>query len=620
VQVLLTEWDAHRGIKRASHFTTDRKRDLLEDVALHFHQQGLRYFPKADLLEVIARYLPTVNIPAEQAELVLAEISAQHALIKEQAADWYGFLHLTLQEYFTAVSLDKGNQHQLVLAHLHDPWWEEVLLLLTGMIKDATPLLETIHSARDDIFYSNLLLAGRCLAGTPRLRHPELREQTINNLKGLIANNRSYWLPRSQAVWSLREAEGERSSAYLFTLVCNETLPLPIRTAAVDTLGDASDKTIARDMLALVSNDSMDLNIREWIANSLSNFCDKSAAPSLLALLKNEALPPKIREGAARTLGFSGEKRIIPDLLALVRTEQNDYVGWRIGRALGELGAFPDPRDLRKLLGDQNIKPVTRWALSKGVKYYDQAAFAEVIKWVSDDRLDKETLWNIARYLGYLAGDGGTPKREMITLFSNEKLHISVRMCIGIALLQLGERQVERNLKEFLVDKEMNYYYVKKKVAEAIVDWGSRDISSQLMDLLHEEIPPTHSFVQLKMVDLLADIGDTTVAPELLAFLWDEQVRPHLRVRAAEALSELTLNGLIPEIKELIVAENVDSLVRGRAARCLAQDKNGVAELGALLDREDIGEEVYGILRTAARQAGVRVFAKAGGGYEILPR
>uniref|UniRef100_UPI000A5B8F8F SCO5717 family growth-regulating ATPase n=1 Tax=Streptomyces niveiscabiei TaxID=164115 RepID=UPI000A5B8F8F len=105
VEVLLREWDAHREITRYSRFTTDRKQDLLKELARHYHQRGLRYFPEDDLLDQIDRFLPTIDLDPADSRTILDEISTQYGLLKPQAHGWYGFLHLTLQEHFTAAAL-----------------------------------------------------------------------------------------------------------------------------------------------------------------------------------------------------------------------------------------------------------------------------------------------------------------------------------------------------------------------------------------------------------------------------------------------------------------------------------------------------------------------------------
>ncbi|MDX3384617.1 NACHT domain-containing protein [Streptomyces niveiscabiei] len=194
VEVLLREWDAHREITRYSRFTTDRKQDLLKELARHYHQRGLRYFPEDDLLDQIGRFLPTIDLAPADSRAILDEISTQYGLLKPQAHGWYGFLHLTLQEHFTAAALlERGAEgiRQAVGAR-YDPWWEEVILLLAGALPDATPLLagvlqlgegrdvNLLDLPDDDFFHTDLLLAARCLTGSPRVTDVGLRRHIVD--------------------------------------------------------------------------------------------------------------------------------------------------------------------------------------------------------------------------------------------------------------------------------------------------------------------------------------------------------------------------------------------------------------------------------------------------------
>ncbi len=615
VQVLLTEWDAHRGIKRAGHFTTDRKRDLLEDVALHFHCRGMRYFPKRDLLEVIAAYLPTVNIPPQQAPLVLDEISAQHGLLKEQAADWYGFLHLTLQEYFAAVSLDKGSRLDLLLANLHNPWWEETSLLLAGMLKDATPLLDAILSDREDIFFSNLLLAGRCLAGTPRISRVELRKQINARLKTLIENERVHWLPRTQAVRTLSEADGAKSSSYLLDLVRSPARHWQVRTAAADVLGTTGGKSVVPDLLAILGDEQVDRRVRERVADAFINLRDESWAPQLLALLSNPETDPQIRGRIARTLGQLGDETVIPHLLELFSDPAVDsYIGWYIGRALWYLGYPSRPEDLLTLLRNKTSNLVARWSIAKNVDNLNRTAAAEIVRWLTDESIEKSVRCAFGFRLGRLGREAVLDKlRE---LYSNEAFDLSIRAAIGISLLDLGEMQVAPELKRLLVDPEV-YYHIRKKIAEALASSGDRDAAEQLITVLQEDT--LAGYVRAKMAELLASLGDSRVARRLLALLPNERVDLRVRAAVANTLTALDLQGLMADVQALVADERVDAGVRGRLAYCLAQDKDGVHRLVDLLGREDIGEEVYLALRSASQRAGVRVLAGAESGYEIVP-
>src|ERR1019366_8904766 len=103
IDMLLDEWDRRqKNLQRNIVLSVEKKRDLLQRVAWYFHNRQERYFPDDRLLKEIERILPGLGLRTEQAEQVLEEISADTGLLKEQAESWYGFLHLTFQEYFVA--------------------------------------------------------------------------------------------------------------------------------------------------------------------------------------------------------------------------------------------------------------------------------------------------------------------------------------------------------------------------------------------------------------------------------------------------------------------------------------------------------------------------------------
>jgi hypothetical protein len=206
VEVLLKEWDAHRDIVRFSQFTTDRKRDLLMEIAWRFHCRGLRYYRKDDLLEVIEEFLPTIGIQPEHAEGILGEIAAQYGLLKFQADGICGFMHLTMQEYFAALAANERGPAEIrrLAQFRHQPWWEEVLLLLAGRSTDASQLLLAILGREsdeppadgeplavdDDVLHQDLIFAGRCLAGAPRIRIRWLRTAILDELFRLAVHVR----------------------------------------------------------------------------------------------------------------------------------------------------------------------------------------------------------------------------------------------------------------------------------------------------------------------------------------------------------------------------------------------------------------------------------------------
>jgi len=50
---------------------------LLQELAWHFHRQGLRYFPEREMQAEIAHFLPALGLPADEAESI-----AQRPLLK----------------------------------------------------------------------------------------------------------------------------------------------------------------------------------------------------------------------------------------------------------------------------------------------------------------------------------------------------------------------------------------------------------------------------------------------------------------------------------------------------------------------------------------------------------
>ena len=291
VEVLLREWDAHRQISRYSHFTRDRKQDLLKQIACHYHQRGLRTFPEADLLGLIADFLPTIDLPRTDNKKILDEIATQYGLLKAQAHGVYGFLHLTLQEYFAASALlEQGSAGiERAVASRYDPWWEEVILLMAGSLGDATELLlgllqlepgrpraredapGLLRLPDDDLFHTDLLLAARCLMGSPRVADVALRRQIV------------------ATVWELLETSsyaGERQRA---------------AEAVVGVVGSSEQLD---DVIARITDEGLNVEARAALVDALAIHGRRDVGTRLLGVLTLEsALPELLREHLVTALG-----------------------------------------------------------------------------------------------------------------------------------------------------------------------------------------------------------------------------------------------------------------------------------------------------------------------------
>ncbi len=107
-----------------------------------------------------------------------------------------GFLHLTLQEYFVAQYAVDQQYLETLIQRRDNPWWEEALFLYAGRVADAGPLLQQLlgtirpDSVQDDLFHTDLILAGRCLVAYPTIRQAPLREEVITRLFRVLSSTR----------------------------------------------------------------------------------------------------------------------------------------------------------------------------------------------------------------------------------------------------------------------------------------------------------------------------------------------------------------------------------------------------------------------------------------------
>jgi GTPase SAR1 family protein len=307
VDTLLTKWDASRNIRRLRAFKPEHKRQLLEEVAWHFHLLGQRYFPDHELLNVIATFLPAVGLEVEQNGQVLEEISAENGLLKEQAQGWHGFLHLTLQEYFAAQYAVDHHHLDTLLTQRDNPWWEEVLLLYAGRVPDASLLLQQLLGLtqqdvlQDDLFQTNLILTGRCLAAYPTVRQASLRGEVISRLFQALKTS-PYSLTQKQAAETLAEIGSATVNEQLLSLLADEQIATGVRSSIAEALVQLGERSVIPQLVPLLANEQIDLGVRFRIAAALGQLGERSMIPQLVSLLADEQIDSGVRSSIAEAL------------------------------------------------------------------------------------------------------------------------------------------------------------------------------------------------------------------------------------------------------------------------------------------------------------------------------
>ncbi len=335
VDWLLTLWDSSRALDRRSKFPSERKKDLLKELALYFQQQHHRYFEKSELLARIAAFLPQVNLDPAQAEPILKELMANHGLLEEEAVGWYGFSHLTLQEYFCARALRDENNLEPILDHLGDPWWEEVTLLYAGM-GNAAPLLRALLDAKDDIFHTNLLLATRCLAGTPLIKGDGLRQKIRDQAFALAYDPNLVYKARREVASALVDTGDLDNRQQLLNHAI--LVPSKIDFALLNPLLPVLNSSQTLTVITLLSEPKLSDDVKGRIAVSLGRLGEKSVVGELVKLLSKPTLSDSVKGSIAASLVVLGEKSVVGELVKLLSEPKlSDDVKGGIAASLKQL-------------------------------------------------------------------------------------------------------------------------------------------------------------------------------------------------------------------------------------------------------------------------------------------
>ncbi|MEH2316137.1 NACHT domain-containing protein [Nostoc sp.] len=141
LRILLEEWASEKRIPRDEIYQglhTELEEMLLSEIAYTGFKSDRLFFSQRDIVQQIKTFLASnVNAPQHlDGESVLNAIAIQQGILVERAEDVFSFSHLTLQEYLTAQYIDDHRQvEKLVTEHLTDEPWNEVFLLVAGLMR-----------------------------------------------------------------------------------------------------------------------------------------------------------------------------------------------------------------------------------------------------------------------------------------------------------------------------------------------------------------------------------------------------------------------------------------------------------------------------------------------------
>lgn len=633
VEVMLKDWDAHRDIKRFSLFTADRKRDLLEEIAWHFHGAGLRYFPKADLLGIIDEFLPTIDIEPGHAEAILGEIVTQYGLLKEQARGWYGFLHLTLQEYFTAYAAHERGAAAVarVVRSRHDPWWEEVILLLAGRLSDASALILGIlgrspDSAEppageplavdDDLFRGDLLLAGRCLASRPRLRASWLRDRLLRETWDLLRTSSHEGLLDSAAA-VLVEAGGPASRDEVLAHITDDDAPAESRCALVAALDAARAVETAPELLAFLDRTgyaSPDVN--SAIIPVLADLRYQESVPVFLKLLrvalaKKAELPfeqYRVADRCCQAVGDFGGAFVKAELWNLVDHEvASDDDSPLLSCLLSAIGELGDSEDAERLFNLPHDTGSTSLGEAAGIS---GAAIASRLIGIAGDPGE-----GFSRAIDAVYALRGIPESgvsgEVLRVIADPGVNVLLRESL-VASLSGDRPGCERELSRLLDDPAVERS-VKIEIAAVFAGWGS-DLGIPYLRMVFEYWDEFKEWSLRAAAEALGKLGVYEYLPTVIAGYvsemsgdlgdWGPVLESYETAQPALPMLYAPLeSGMIPSTDSIIPKKIGDVADTPEDAERLLR-----LFLGSEEQARGEAEALFKAIRTVSERARVRVF------------
>jgi HEAT repeat protein/GTPase SAR1 family protein len=585
--VLLYHWDTAKGI--ASELKSDQKRIILQPLAFHLHRNGLREEKKEKFIELLENELPKIRVSTEKAKPLLEDIRNRCGILVETKLGYFGFSHLTFQEFLTARYILDNDLEPFLVTHGKDKYWLEVILLYCGM-KDTTNLLNKILQEKDDIFYTNLFLAGRCL-GESLSVSPALRNKIAEKLYAIYWDENEFSLAKVTPLILLKEInDGQITCRFIDKTKDNNS---NIRSKAASALGRMQSKEAVAPLSELLKD--KDSDVRWSAASALGRMQAKEAITPLLELLKDK--DSWVRRSAASALGRMQATEAVNPLLELLK-DKDSWVRRSAASALGEMQATEAVNPLLELLKDKDSSARRSAASALG-----QMQATEAVNPLLELLKDKDS-WvrrSAASALGEMqATEAVNPLLELL-----KDKHSSVRRSAASALGEMQATEAVNPLLELLKDKDS---WVRRSAVYALGRIQAKEAITSLLELLKDK----DSWVRSSAASTLGRMQAKEAITPLLELLRDKI--SEVRGNAAYALGRMQAKEAVNPLLELL--KDGDPEVRGNAAYALGAigTKESIESLKTLLKDEEsyfgrkIKDAAYRALKRISDTADVIIY------------
>lgn len=509
VGCILKKWKEMKEKKTYSDAIVKAKKGLLEELAYHFSCEGKEIFSIDELVDKIEEYLKGDKVPTDFKNIktseLIEELSEGDGIIQklDREGNKYIFLHRTFQEYFTASYLNRLIKHdpnegiKAVLKYVWDYSWHETIGLIAGMMEDPTLLIQEIYNLKDDIFHTQLLLAGRCIA--------ECKE-TSNALVDFIIEKLFIW-------W--------------------KEYPNLVATSVVVSI--AQKKEILFEKIKALLNDP-ELAYRYYAVWVLGMISSEKAVDSLLEVVDD---PEKnISLTAIMALGRIGSKKALGKLTELIKNG-DESVKRYAAEAIGSIASDEAIDPLMNLFkhGDRTIKLHAASAIGQIGSDKAATSLLDVLK----DKYDRSGGWDAA--YGLSLSDNEKAVEPLIEILENDDWQNKMHACTALGGIK-SDITIKPLVKLLNGDNDLNSMHA----ARALGKIGSLEAVDDLIIALNDQ----YIDVKRAAIEALGEIRSERAVETLLKILRTNKELETITIEAlAQIGSEKALEPLIDELKNL---------------------------------------------------------------------
>ena len=543
--LLLREWDISRGLDRHSRFLVEHKEEFLRRLAWELHSAGMRYVEHHDLHRRLRTFLPSVGLGSDRSADLLAEITSLHGLLRSYDSKWYGFVHFAIQEYFAAECIERRAPLQEAIEKRHRAWWQEVIRLYAGR-GDCTHLVRTLLRQPEDLFQTNLRLAGESVAEGTAV-DPILHEQLLSELQATVQRIRA---PRLDVrFWEvLAQSGGPAVASLAWEGVANEELSIEARLAIVRQMRDWPPEVFVKEGLRRLRDEGLSTSVRVAIADLVGTMGEQAAWDELLLVIEDESVEEPVRRASAAVFGKIGRRELIAPLAdVLHQRDVSTEVRREVAASLRGLGATGLGDQILDMLGDWHIEAPARSSLAAVVgQVAEERHFPRIVEALSNPHLPSAVGTSLAMSLKHVRSPALAD--ALMDLVQDRDVGYSVRVAIGDALGTLVSQEHGADLRRISADRR------------------------------------TEEPIRQRLALALGAIGDREVAPALVGLLRDSSARPYLRLEAARILGMSADASIGSAMLDVLDAHGLDSFGHELAALVLGF-RADPATAGALMDR-----------------------------------